>query len=121
MLLNKGIEKLERDLDIVELLEIIHGFRVMKKTLFTKDERFLLRHQRANAIHSASDSKSDDDLLNMNKQNRLEALSMSQKERENRSQSLRSLLNRFEKRKLDNKELRVLQAVLSQDFAVMEH
>ena len=57
----------------------------------------------------------------MNKQNRLEALSMSQKERENRSQSLRSLLNRFEKRKLDNKELRVLQAVLSQDFAVMEH
>ena len=42
VLLNKGTEKLERDLDIVELLDIIHGFRVMKKTLFTKDERYLM-------------------------------------------------------------------------------
>ena len=44
LLLNKGIKKLENDLDIVVFLEMLHGFRVMKKTLFTKDERFLLHH-----------------------------------------------------------------------------
>ena len=42
--LNKGIEKLQRDLDIVAFLEMLQGFRVMKKTLFTKDERYLLHH-----------------------------------------------------------------------------
>ena len=33
IILNKGIRKLERDLDITALLEMLHGFRVMKKQL----------------------------------------------------------------------------------------
>ena len=55
-LLNKGKEKLLRDLDVVELLHIIQGFRVMRKTLFKKEERLLLEHQRARTIHSSTDS-----------------------------------------------------------------
>ena len=43
-LMNKAIDKLNTDLDIVSLLRVVHGFRVMKKTLFNKDERFLLKH-----------------------------------------------------------------------------
>ena len=42
--MNKGEEKLLRDLDIVELLHIIQGFRVMKKTLFKKEERLFMEH-----------------------------------------------------------------------------
>lgn len=53
---------MERDLDIVELIKIIHGFRVMKKTLFTKDERILLNYQRANTIENqSSTSRTEDD------------------------------------------------------------
>ena len=36
-------------------------------------------------------------------------------------ENLRNLLKRFEKRKLRSEELRVLQAVCSHDFAVLEH
>ena len=43
--------------------------------------------------------------------------SYSHEEKEN----LRNLLKRFEKRKLRSEELRVLQAVCSHDFAVLEH
>ena len=35
--------------------------------------------------------------------------------------NLRKLLKRFEMRKLSDRELRVLQAVCSYDFAVLEH
>ena len=50
-LLNKGTRKLKRDLDILELFKIVRGFRVMKKTLFTKEWRELLQYSRASIIH----------------------------------------------------------------------
>ena len=43
-LLNKGLDKMHLDLDIVELLKIIQGFRVMKKVLFKQDELDLLQY-----------------------------------------------------------------------------
>ena len=58
--LNKGINKLKRDLDIVNLLEIVKGFYVMKQVLFSLDDRFLLKFQRRDIIHS---SESDDDQI----------------------------------------------------------
>ena len=36
--LNKGISKLNHDLDIVNLLEIVKGYNVMKQVLFNHDE-----------------------------------------------------------------------------------
>ena len=41
--LNKGIKKLSSDLDIVNLLEIVKGYHVMKQVLFNHDERYLLK------------------------------------------------------------------------------
>ena len=57
LLINKGQKKLLRDLDVSELLLIIRGFRVLEKALFKKEERMLLKFQRANTILSASDSE----------------------------------------------------------------
>ena len=48
--LDRGIEKLKRDLDIVNLLSLIKGYHVMKQVLFSPDERFLLKMQRRDLI-----------------------------------------------------------------------
>ena len=39
---NRGMDKLSRDLDIVNMLDIIRGFHVMKQVLFSFNDRFLL-------------------------------------------------------------------------------
>ena len=41
--LEKGRDKLYRDLDIVNLLEMIKDYHVMKQVLFTHDDRFFLQ------------------------------------------------------------------------------
>ena len=41
--LNQGIKKLSHDLDIVNLLEMIKGFHIMKQVLFNHDDRYLLK------------------------------------------------------------------------------
>ena len=51
--LDKGIEKLERDLDIVKLLDIVKGYHVMKQVLFSQDDRFFLHLQRRDMIYSS--------------------------------------------------------------------
>ena len=48
--MDKGVEKLERDLDIVSYLEMVHGYRVMKQVLFDEDDRFFLNFQRRDLI-----------------------------------------------------------------------
>ena len=40
--LNKGEEKLSKDLDIVNLLRTVKSYRVMRKTLFDRDQRIFL-------------------------------------------------------------------------------
>jgi len=40
--LDKGIDKLSRDLDIVSLLEMVKGYHVMKQVLFSHEDRFFL-------------------------------------------------------------------------------
>ena len=41
--MNQGMKKLERDLDIVNLIDLIKGYRVMRKVLFNHDQRFLMK------------------------------------------------------------------------------
>ena len=47
------MEKLSRDLDIVNLLDIVEGFHVMKQVLFSQDDRFFLHLQRRDMIYSS--------------------------------------------------------------------
>ena len=47
------MEKLSRDLDIVNLLDIVKGFHVMKQVLFSQDDRFFLHLQRRDMIYSS--------------------------------------------------------------------
>jgi len=41
--LNKGIDKLSKNLDIVNLIDMMKGYHVMKQVLFSQEDRFLLR------------------------------------------------------------------------------
>ena len=59
--LDRGVEKLSRDLDIVNLLDMIRGFHVMKQVLFSQDERFLLHLQHRDMIQSSDSAPQNDD------------------------------------------------------------
>ena len=59
-LLDKGKDKLYRDLDIVRLLEMIKDYHVMKQVLFTHDDRFFLQLQHRDMICSST-SENDSD------------------------------------------------------------
>ena len=61
--LNQGIQKLQTDLDIVNLLEIIKGFRIIQQVLFTKDDQFFLKHQRRDIIDSDLAESGDNGLV----------------------------------------------------------
>lgn len=54
MQLDKGTNKLNRDLDIVNLLEMIKDYHLMKQVLFNQDERFFLKLQRRDLICESS-------------------------------------------------------------------
>ena len=56
--MDKGIEKLSKDLDIVNLLKIVKGYHVMMQVLFNQDDRFMLQLQRRDMIYS---SQSEDE------------------------------------------------------------
>ena len=46
------MKKLERDLDIVNLVKLIQGYRVMRKVLFNHDQRFLMKFQKQDVLNS---------------------------------------------------------------------
>ena len=60
MILNKGIKKLNKDLDIVKILDMIKGFRTLNEILFNKEDIFFLKNQRRDIINSQSESSDDD-------------------------------------------------------------
>ena len=60
-LLNKGIEKLDKDLDVENVLEMIKRARVLVNLTLTKDENLLLKCQRHDIIDSSSDEFASDD------------------------------------------------------------
>ena len=57
--LEKGKEMLYRDLDIVNLLEMIKDYHMMRQVLFTEDDRFFLQLQHRDMICSTT---SEEDL-----------------------------------------------------------
>ena len=57
--LEKGRDKLYRDLDIVNLLEMIKDYHVMKQVLFTHDDRFFLQLQHRDMICTTSSEQDD--------------------------------------------------------------
>ena len=56
-----------RDLDIVNLLEMIKDYHLMKQVLFTEDDRFFLQLQHRDMICTSSDYNSDSDDQNDSK------------------------------------------------------
>ena len=47
------------DLDIVRLLEIIHGTEILQRVLFDRDQRMLMKFQQRKVIHSDSDDQTE--------------------------------------------------------------
>ena len=95
--LDRGIEKLSRDLDIVNLLDIVKGFHVMKQVLFNQDERFFLHLQRRDMIYSSESSQCEKEeqsreSLKLQLEESLNAGAVFDKEK---ASTLRTILNRF--------------------------
>lgn len=61
-LINKGVRKLERDLDIVKLITLQRDFQETKSVLFDTNDSTLLRMQQSHVI-SSDDSTSQSDYL----------------------------------------------------------
>ena len=69
--LDRGIDKLSRDLDIVNLLKLIKGYHVMKQVLFSHQDRFFLQLQRRDIIYSSSsEEQSEQELVIRNQSTR---------------------------------------------------
>ena len=60
VLYHKGEEKLERELDVVNLLRSIRQLRLMAQVLLGPQERMLLKFQRKNVIETTSSSSDSD-------------------------------------------------------------
>ena len=60
-MLNKGIRKLEADLDIENILEMIKRARVLVNLTLSKDENLLLKCQRHDIIDSSNSSNEEED------------------------------------------------------------
>lgn len=61
ILYEKGTEKLEKELDIINLVKSIRQLRLMASVLLGPSERMLLKFQRKNMIETAQSSSDSDD------------------------------------------------------------
>ena len=59
--LTKGEDMLFRDLDIVNLLEMIKDYKLMKQVLFSQDDRVFLQLQQRDMICTSSSDDEDNE------------------------------------------------------------
>ena len=64
LMYRKGEKKLTRDLDIVNLIDMIKGYRCLRKVLFDRNQLFFLKFQRRDVLISGSEPDDDNDDLN---------------------------------------------------------
>ena len=57
--LNQGIKKLNQDLDITKMIEVLQSAEIMRYLVLTKEDQFLLKNQRSKVIDSSDDNKND--------------------------------------------------------------
>ena len=119
-LVNKGIKKLEVDLDIVNILEMIKRARVLVNLTLTKDENLLLKSQRNDVIDSTDDedggnpssedgSEELDQLQLMYRNlNRIFAVDGVEVIDESQKRDFRKVLNRYEGREINQAQFRIL-------------
>ena len=50
--MRQGQKKLERDLDIGTLIQRSKDYRVMRKVLFNHNQRFMMKFQKQDVLHS---------------------------------------------------------------------
>ncbi|CDW91852.1 UNKNOWN [Stylonychia lemnae] len=60
-LFKKGKEKLEMELDVIQLVKTLRKFRLLSQAILNQPHRMLLRFQRQNLIETTSESSDSDD------------------------------------------------------------
>ena len=58
-LLNKGEDKINKELDVVEVVRNAHIVQVMSSILFTEFEQWLLQFQKKNVLETSSSSEEE--------------------------------------------------------------
>ena len=115
----KGEQKLERDLDVENLIHMIKGFRVMNQVLFNQNQQLFLKFQRQDQLLSETQDSSQEGLNTLNCKELL-SNNLKDQARESAKTFIKENLKKFDNRGLSMKDFRVLQGVLSKDFKAME-
>ncbi len=50
--MRRGKKKLDRDLDIGNFIQLSKDYRIMRKVLFDHDQRFMMKFQKQDVLHS---------------------------------------------------------------------
>ena len=63
MLFNKGMKKLQTDIDIINLIKVVRGYRNLRRMFLSKEQNIMLGQQRRDIIqdHGSSGSSSYSD------------------------------------------------------------
>ena len=129
-LLDKGIEKLEKQLDVSNLINNQQLVRIIKNVLFDEDEKFLLQFQKNEVLDVGSSTSSSDQsdehehedeiLGKLCRENYDQFDKKAQSDRKKFRTNVKRRLKKYEGRRIDQIEFRVLQGILSRHFSYKE-
>ena len=124
--LNKGIEKLEKHLDVGSLIRRSQMSEVIKNVLFDEDQQFLIKYQKPEVIDSGS-STSTSDQSDDPREHEDDILGRVCKENKaSRSQvktfhaNVKRRLMQYEGQRISHRHRRILQGILSTHFSNKE-
>ena len=109
-----------KDLDIVNLIEMIKGYQVMKKVLFNQTQLLLLRFQRRITLFTATEESSEDQQLYSTVRDLVEPSKPNDKRRRKARAQVSNTLRKFEGASLSQNDQRILQGILTKDFTQKE-
>ena len=119
--LRQGQKMLDNDLDIVNYLKMVKGFRLMRQVLFNQDQLLLLKFQKADVVNTEPESSS---LSEMEKSEYVSiegAEALTKSVRESAKSEIKRALQKFMGKKIKSrKDFRILQGILSKRYKALE-
>ena len=123
--MKQGQQRLMKYLDIVNLIEIIKGYRVMSKVLFNQKQLLLLKFQRHEALYSTTEESSENQQLARTVKDLVTPVQIDDLKRKKARGTVSNTLRSYESKgtnseKLSQIDQRILQSILTQDFKKKE-
>ena len=120
-----GMEKLERDLDIVNFINLTKAYRVMQQILFNNSQLMFMNFQRCDVLcaekfDEAETAHSNTLKLQKKIKNLLKGDFNKYSGRELAKNAIKERLQKFQDKQLKTRDYRTLQGVLVRSFKTLE-